>query len=453
MSKTALGKFSTLRIGPKLTLIVLTAALTSAIGIGASNYINASDAMRTVIGEKLEAVVAGRKASLQDYLSSIAQDMRFTAESPLVRQALHDFSLAFPLVAPDPKTQLQQLYITDNPNPTGEKENLDAAPDGSLYSQYHADYHPWFRSFLRERGYYDIFLFDLDGNLVYSVFKELDYATNLMTGQWRDTDLGNAFRAARDNGQSNSLAFFDFQPYAPSHDAPASFISTPITGDAGKVEGILVFQMPIERINSVMANHDGLGANGEVYILGQDRLMRNDSRFATESTILAQAVDYGLVDAALAGSDGILEAEEVTGYRGNVVIAAAAPLDFEGTRWVLVAEVDKVETFAPVTALRNDMILVAGGLLLLVCIGGLLLSRRIAGPLARISGAVTKLSEGNTSVEIVGAERPDEIGDIARALEVFKTNAVEMERPARRASHPRPRGTGGKTCGDSEDGR
>jgi methyl-accepting chemotaxis protein len=125
---------------------------------------------------------------------------------------------------------LQRLYIDDNPNPTGSKENLDFAPDGSVYSTIHAQFHPWFRQFLRERGYYDIFLFDTDGNLVYTVFEELDYATNLNTGQWRDSDLGNAFRAAVQTGAGSDLHFFDFQSYAPSHGAPAAFVSTAYCG-------------------------------------------------------------------------------------------------------------------------------------------------------------------------------------------------------------------------------
>ena len=62
--------------------------------------------------------------------------------------------------------------------------------------QVHAEHHPTFRALLREKGYYDIFLFDLDGNLIYSVFKELDYATNFVSGPYAESGLGKAFRAA-----------------------------------------------------------------------------------------------------------------------------------------------------------------------------------------------------------------------------------------------------------------
>ena len=44
----------------------------------------------------------------------------------------------------------------------------------------------------------DVFLFDPLWNLVYTVYKERDFATNIETGEWRDTGLAGVFRGARD---------------------------------------------------------------------------------------------------------------------------------------------------------------------------------------------------------------------------------------------------------------
>ncbi len=60
---------------------------------------------------------------------------------------------------------------------------------------------------MQERGYYDIFLFDTDGDLVYTVFEELDYATNVMNRKYKDTDLGNAFRAAMKLKQGEQASY------------------------------------------------------------------------------------------------------------------------------------------------------------------------------------------------------------------------------------------------------
>ena len=52
----------------------------------------------------------------------------------------------------------------------------------------------------------------------------------------------------------------------------------------------------------------------------------------------------------------------------------------------------------------------------------------ISGPLNRISDAMGRLADGDTSVEILGTERKDEVGNIACATQVFKDNAIEKQR-------------------------
>jgi hypothetical protein len=75
-------------------------------------------------------------------------------------------------------TYLQYHYIAANPYPVGKKETLDAAKDGSNYSQIHARYHPIFRRIIDKFGYYDLFLIDPQGNIVYTVYKETSHAIN-----------------------------------------------------------------------------------------------------------------------------------------------------------------------------------------------------------------------------------------------------------------------------------
>ena len=51
--------------------------------------------------------------------------------------------------------------------------------------------------------------------------------------------------------------------------------------------GVLAFQFPVDRINNIMTNNQewakmGLGKSGESYIVGEDRTLRNQSRFLIE---------------------------------------------------------------------------------------------------------------------------------------------------------------------------
>ncbi len=65
---------------------------------------------------------------------------------------------------------------------------------------------------------------------------------------------------------------------------------------------------------------------------------------------------------------------------------------------------------------------IAGAIALLATFGGVL------RPLKRITGAMLQLSKNDLSVEIAGRDNRNEIGDMARALDVFKANAIEMRR-------------------------
>ena len=123
---------------------------------------------------------------------------------------------------------LQAMYIADNPNPVGQKERLDRAPAQCDYARLHAHYHPRIREFLESFGYYDIFLFDLEGNLVYSVFKETDFATNFVDGPYAATHFANVYQRARGADTPGAVFIADFEPYLPSYGAPASFIGAPV---------------------------------------------------------------------------------------------------------------------------------------------------------------------------------------------------------------------------------
>ncbi|UVF19946.1 methyl-accepting chemotaxis protein [Microvirga terrae] len=54
----------------------------------------------------------------------------------------------------------------------------------------------------------------------------------------------------------------------------------------------------------------------------------------------------------------------------------------------------------------------------------------VARPLNGVAGAMGRLADGDLSVEVTGTERKDEVGALARSLQVFKDNAVEARRLA-----------------------
>ncbi len=412
------------KISKKIPMAIVAASIAATVITGTISYIRAAGELQNEAQRRLVALGAAKGQFIKSYLHSIDQDLVTQANNPLVRQALAEFTQAYKDLGEKAPESLQSSYITNNPNPVGKKHLLDAAQDGSSYAAVHARYHPWLRSFLIERGYYDIFLFDTDGDLIYTVFKEMDFGTNLLSGRWKDTDLSRAFKGAQDRG-AGKTTFLDFKPYAPSDGAAASFISTTIMNSEGKAIGVLAFQMPIGRINEIMQSADGMGESGETYLVGPDYLMRSDSRFSKESTILKTKIETETVKQALAGKTGVAE---VIDYRGIPVLSAYKPLEFIGTKWAVIAEVDKAEIFAPLNTLLIAIVISAAIVIAIVALIGIFIGAGISRPISGITRTMSEVADGNLEAAIVGLERTDEIGDMARALLVFQENGVQRRK-------------------------
>jgi len=171
-------------------------------------------------------------------------------ESPMLLEALTAFKDGwFQIGKSDAEREfaLKTAYITQNPHPIGNKLNLDFAPGPEAYHAAHKKYHVVYRDILYTRNYYDVFIFDTTGNLIYSVYKELDFATNFDqdgAGEWKMSGLGDAFMAAMANPEVVSI--IDWKPYGPSAGALASFLSKGILSPAGMVVGVYSTQMPPE---------------------------------------------------------------------------------------------------------------------------------------------------------------------------------------------------------------
>jgi methyl-accepting chemotaxis protein len=77
---------------------------------------------------------------------------------------------------------------------------------------------------------------------------------------------------------------------------------------------------------------------------------------------------------------------------------------------------------------RLRFALVMALLLAVMLAGGLVLARSITRPLRRLSQTTTELAGGRLDAAVDGVWMKNEIGAMARALEIFQTNAREVER-------------------------
>jgi methyl-accepting chemotaxis protein len=377
-----------LRIRSRLVIAFLLVGLIPLVAAGMAATMKARAALEAKSFAQLEAVRGIKKAQIETYFAERAGDMA------VLTNIVAKLKI-------DPATVEAEL--------------------GAFFTDYTKKY-----------GYYDLFLIDDKGFAFYTAGKEPDYQTNLVDGKYKDSNLGALTRKVI---ASKTYGMADFAPYAASNNEPAGFIAQPMLDKDGKVAMVVALQLSLESINQVMQQRDGMGETGETYLVGSDLLMRSDSFLDKENhTVKASFANptKGKVDTvgareAIAGKTA---AKIIIDYNNNPVLSAYTPLKVGDTTWALLAEIDEAEAFADIKSLIIFMLIggaVGTGLIIVV---GFLIGSSLSSPITGMTASMSRLAGGDKSVDIPGQGRHDEIGDMSKAVEVFKENMIKAEQLA-----------------------
>ncbi len=422
--------FGAIPISRKLPAVIVILCLAASVSIAVVSY---ADFKRNILQQAQNSfgvLTESRISALTTWFESLEKSVLSLGADPTVVAALGSFTSSYNLMIDS--DGLQAAYISNNPNPLGQKDQLDQAPESIPYHFQHGQYHPFFRQIKDAEGYYDLFLFNLNGDLVYSVFKEADYATNFVTGPYRDTGLGQAFVRAS-SGTAGQAYFADFDSYAPSNGAAASFLATPVVDSNDQIIGVVAIQVPSNHLNTIVNNPTGLGETGELYIVGQDLRTRSASRFDGGYGMLAR-VD-GLEQAKAGLEQGSLSYSETPGINGSIVFAKVSKVAVFDQIWRIVSEIDRSEIDAPAISVRNKMTILTVSVALFSTCLGWLIARSFVRPLGQLGMVMQEVSQRNYDIKVEGEARGDEIGDLSRILVELRdrlatSDAVEAGRVA-----------------------
>lgn len=259
---------------------------------------------------------------------------------------------------------------------------------------------PTFESFIETYGYSDLKLISPEGKVFFSVMRGDDYQADLLSDEWSKRPQGQL--AAE--GLSKGTAFIDDLRVNPLNGEPTQFMVAPIGVD-DEVNGLIMLELPLAPLNDVMQSRRGLGESGETYLVGEDGLLRSDSaRFADRLVARAgsqgQLIEAEAVQRAIGGEQGrLLE----PGLDGSDSLKAFVPVNFDGQRWALIAEMDVSEAYAPVRRLMRQVLLLGLATVIAVIIATLLISRSVMRPLGGEPGTMAalaqRLSTGDMQVE------------------------------------------------------
>jgi len=216
------------------------------------------------------------------------------------------------------------------------------------------------------------------------------------------------------------------------------YIGTPVFDETKEIIGYVVLEIPVTAINKIMFNYsekNGLGKTGETYLVGNNYLMRSNSRFK-ENAIYATKVTSKSVLNAFNGKTGY---DIVKDYRDISCLSSYSKVNIEGLHWVILAEIDEKEAMIPVYSIRNNILLLSIIIAASVFIFAFLISRKITHPLKKLQKASEQIGTGNYNVTVEVSSR-DEIGFLTETFNRMtlrlkkQSNQIEEEKTKRMSS-------------------
>ncbi|WP_144875715.1 adenylate/guanylate cyclase domain-containing protein [Microbacterium sp. 1.5R] len=474
-----------LSIQSKLLIMLLAVSLASSVIVGAIGFINGRESLHDAAVDQLITIRSMRAAEITDAIDLVKRDASLNSRNlsaQTLSTTINDGYAELQQGEPVPgeyeslETYYADTFIPELENRTGDQygdsafipesvagqhlqalfstqnQDFDAdydtllddndPGDGSNYAVASERYGDYFTRLVREAGYEDALLMNLDGDVVFSAYKGPELGTNLLTGPYRETTLAQAYSDAIATNSVSTVVLTDFERWIPSLNVPTMWVVSPVGNDS-RITGAMAFQVSLDTINDLTTGSEGwkeqgLGDTGEVYLVGRDDLMRSNSRILIENpdeyerravnggvapsiaaravavngTVLLQPVTTQAVADAQAGRSGTTTGRD---YLGGDSVTAYAPLEIEGLDWVIIARIDSAEAFAPVSDFTRTVLLSLLGILLGVSLLSLLLAQVFTRPIHRLVGATHRVAEGDLDVQVPQTSR-DEFGDLGSAF-------------------------------------
>ncbi len=382
----------------KLIALFVTVSIMPIIIIGIIMNSNSIEQASEKAFDKLEAIGELKKDQVRNYMDERFENLYFLSKENVVIDGMLELNEKFP----------------------DSELNLSRFVNSSEYSEIVNSVDRYFLDYSNRYGINDIVLIDTNGNIIYSIKHYSDFATNIFTGQFKNSGLNKAICSAR---EKENITISDYELYPPANNKPSSFFVNVLWSPSGEFLGYLAIQLPITQINELMHKDYGLGTTGESYLVGVDHLMRTDLRKSDKETVLRKEILTESITNGLNGDQGVqviigIDETEVLSYYSPVGLDKIYNCEFD---WIIIVELNKEEAFAASIALFNKFSLLGITLTLIVFVLAFLISRSISKPIKKITNGANQIALGDLSYQI-DVIKNDEIGELANSLRELQSD-------------------------------
>lgn len=184
-----------------------------------------------------------------------------------------------------------------------------------------------------------------------------------------------------------------------------------------KESAVLNMVFRIDDIVAAVQDYTGLGETGETVVAARDE---NDNaislfplRFDTAAALQTKLNNLQLFNR------GESVQRDLTDYRGHHVMVATSYTGFAD--WVVAAKIDANEALAPLTQLRNTLVIILFVSGLAIVVSALWFAQFFTRPILRIARIAQQIGTGDLSAR-VGLRRKDELGALGESIDSMGGN-------------------------------
>lgn len=327
----------------------------------------------------------------------------------------------------------QSLYILYNPEITGNKREFITGNGYASYITAHSNHHPYFLDLCKDLNASDILLIDAQsGNVIYTVNKNIDFATNLYDGPFKNSSLAKTYRITIASSEVKSR-FIDFEASPATFDQPVAYFSVPVFSD-NKITGILVIEYDSRLFDNILFDNLTLlkKSSLDFAILGDDLYLRNNprgflsdrneylkrlKRHSTRAEMhkilqieslgcLVKQVIYPFeTKNHLNKTENVLIAD----YLDKNVLASIKKLNIQGVNLYLIAKQNRTELYGHLFRLIRYTVLIMILIVIIVYITGQYFSKRLVTRINNLNCSLLQLYKGEKP-KVIESTIADEIG-------------------------------------------
>ncbi|RXT55225.1 hypothetical protein B6S44_11485 [Bosea sp. Tri-44] len=400
----------------RLPIAMLALALLAALAVGSSAYLAVSSWAQGAVRERMHTLVESHVRAIERRWSQLRAELAVQARSAFTVSALDEIGKWMELGPHDYKSILGH-YQGDGSLSLAERIARTGREHQHGYSWRHVPVHETYAAALKQFNYADIYLVSRKGRVVYSVTKGPEFGRLLSEEDLAGTGLARSVQLARGKAVGEQVVL-DFAPYDPAGGEPRAFLAAPFydaEAGTGQQLGTIVIAVDTRLIDDVLA-FNPVGSSAErVFVVGSDGFMRSNPALRRDGASPRETLDRN----RLTGQpENALIA--MVSHDGRALVASGEEVVIGDWRWLLWLTAPQDSAFAVVGKIRSAV--VSAGLLVLLPLFGIaiLLGWSVARPIARLSDRLAGVAAGRTEEEIPGARRRDEIGGIAKSIELIR---------------------------------